>query len=603
LTNISRWNINVDDIKNDLTAGKGRPLWILSTYGPGTNSPASLLDANELSFEELRSRFYELKAAGNELQATNEANALWFKAEQHIADVVNDIGNIIPFMEEAEKKHPNRYDFLKMTGQIPKERVIEEAGSTNLHGGTLGARSSGFGVSNSEAGSGFGSTKTSFGPGASKVSGTSTGAFGQSTPSSGFGAPSFGQPSQPAFGRSALGQTSTASAFGKPGGGAFGQPSGLGQTSQSSGFGTSGFGQLAAKNSFAPASAATFGHPSKPASAFGQTSQPAPGFVQSSSGFGQTSQLGGGFGQPSKPANAFGQPAQAAPSFGAGSNFGSGFGQPSKPAVGFGQPSQTASGFGQPARPALGFGRPAQSTPAFGQTSQPSSGFGQPSQPGPGFGQPSQSSTSVQVVPTSGQPLASQDPQRKLSNPFESGSAAGERFGQAAQLPSGSTNRENPFTTPSSTGPTVLNTPKSPPTAPAPAQAPASTSAPTATASTTTSHQLTSKPPAPTHYTQTLTGHQNQTDPKTKRLTLYKSRPVKYIHDFPCYQRPDGKGWERIWFPDGAEKTRQEDLQPKDEAYTDAVRDKYKHLSETGRFEVGRMPAVAPMREWISFDF
>lgn len=587
-------------MKNDLTAGNDLPNWILSTYGPGKNAPASLLDGNELSFEELRLRFYELKAAGNEAQATNEANGLWSKAEQQIADIVNNADKVVAFMQEAEKKHPNRFDFLKMTGTTSKEQVIKEAQSSTPFGGVFGAKSSGFGAPTTGFGTGFGGTPPT-GPDTSMASATSAGAFGQPAQPSGFGDPSFGKPSQPAFGQSAFGQTSTTSAFGKPGGGAFGQPSTLGQMSQ---FGASGFGQQAAKNPFAAPSAATFGQPSQPAGGFGQPSKLG-GFGQANqqtTGFGQHSQLGGGFGQSAKPTGEFGQPSQPTP----------GFGQPSQPAPGFGAGSNPFSGFGQPAKPAAG----------FGQAQQPASGFGQPSQPVSTFGQPAQQKTANLAVPAFGQPLASQAANAKPSNPFGGGgtitssTTPGNPFGEPAQ-PS-NTNPPNPFlqTTPSasSSASTLINNSPTPPpsySSLAPIATANNTIIPRATTTTTSgttsniSHPLTSKPPAPTHYTQTLPSSQTQINPQTNRLTSYKSRRVQYINDAPCYDRPDGRGWERIWFPDvKSAEVRVEDVVPAEEGrYDDSVKGAYRVLAEKGAFELGAMPRLPPRREWVGFDF
>lgn len=591
----AQWNFSIADVKADLTAGKGRPEWILSTYGPGKNAPASLLDGNELSFEELRVRYYELRAEGKEMQAVNEASALWSKAEQQIADVLNNVDKVVPYMEESQKKHPNRYDLLGMTGTISRDQVVREAGQSSPFGGNVPQASS-FGAPSSGFGSRFGTTSASgFGSEAPKVGTTSMGAFGQTTPSSSFGAPSIGLPPKPAFGQPSFGQPLTNSAFGKPGGGTFGQPSTLGQTS---GFGNLGFGQTAVKNPFAAPSAVSFGQPSKPASAFGQTLQPTSGLgqpSQPSSGFGQPSQLGGGFGQPSKPVSGFGQLSQPSSGFGQPPNPFSRFGHESQPAAAFGQPSQIAPAFGQPSQPASAFGPPAQGNTTFGQPSQPTPAFGQPLQSSSTFGQPAQSSTANQAVPTFGQPLSSQPTDRKPSNPFGSASnASNTAFSQPSQP---TAERSNPFSTaPSSSPSTLINTPTPPPP---------STTTLTTSIPTRNSHPLTSKPPAPIHYTQTLpsTGR-TQFDPRHKRLVTYKSRPVKYIHDSPCYERPDGKGWERIWFPDGGpENVRLDDVQPSQEKITDEVRNAYQSLAETGRFEMGKLPVVAPLTEWVSFDF
>jgi len=80
---------------------------------------------------------------------------------------------------------------------------------------------------------------------------------------------------------------------------------------------------------------------------------------------------------------------------------------------------------------------------------------------------------------------------------------------------------------------------------------------------------------------------------------------VQYLHSSPCYSRPDGKGWERIWFPDnGPDNARLEDVQMEEAKYEDeGVRSAYLAFVERGRFEVGCLPKVPPRREWVGFDF
>jgi hypothetical protein len=85
------------------------------------------------------------------------------------------------------------------------------------------------------------------------------------------------------------------------------------------------------------------------------------------------------------------------------------------------------------------------------------------------------------------------------------------------------------------------------------------------------------------------------------------------VNDVPCYERPDGKGWERIWFPEfgnGAEVLalnapgKKDDLEGKADDYTQAVKEAYVQLLTKGEFgDAGMMPTVPPMREWCSFDF
>ncbi len=533
------------------------------------------------------------------MQATNEANELWAKAEQRIADVLHNVDKVVPVMQEAEKKHPNRYDFLKMTGAIAKEQVIKEAESSGSLSGAFGAKPSGLAAQSP----GFGSTSISaFG------SNPSPSTFGSTKPVSDFGAASQGQSPRPSFGQSGFAQPSATATFGKPAGGAFGQPSSLAQTTPSLGFGTSGFTQPVARNPFAPASAAIAGQPSQSTAAFGQTSQPTSAFGQPAfgqaalppSGFGQSSQLGSGFGQQPRQTSGFGQPSQPSTGFGQAlqpfpPNPFSGFGQPSKPTTAFGQTSQAPTSFGQSSPPAPGFGQPAQAVSSFGQTSQPTSAFVQPSRTDPGFGQPSQTGTINQTVPSFAQPLPSQTTDKQLNNSSGGSTTTRNPFNQPSQPAPNANDRPNPFVAPSSTATTLINTTSPPVTVPPATAAP--------TASSTTPHPLTSKPPAAVHYSQTLGLSSTRKDPSTKRLTDFKNRPVKYINDAPCYERPDGKGWERIWFPDGVENVRLEDVQQVEEVYTEEVKQAYQRFAETGAFEVGKLPTVAPMREWAAFDF
>ncbi|KKY15632.1 putative ccch zinc finger domain protein [Phaeomoniella chlamydospora] len=532
----------IQDVKDDFTAGKGRPQWILSTYG--RDVPASLLEGNELSFEELRLRFYELASSGNQQQAGNEASDLWAKAERAMQDVLNNIDNVPKFWEEAEKKHPNRMDLCKMDGSRNVDLVKEELAKQNSSSGGFGSGSL---ADNNNATAGSNpfakpSTPSAFGQ-------PSVG-FGQPS----FGAPAFGKPSQPSgLGQPAFGQPSTTTqpAFGQPSNvsqpTAFGQPA---QPQQITGFGQpSGFGKPA------------FGQPP-------QTSTGQAGFGQpaQSSGFGQPS-----FGAPSAP-SAFGQPSAPA------------FGQPSAPA--FGQPSAPSSGFGQPQAPASGLGQPAGSSiKSFGRPSQPTS-FGQPA-----FGQPSpapQTQSPAAAANPFGQPAAAGNPfaaKPSTASPFSAPSApssAPSIFGQQAQS----------STTPSVTQPSTVNIPKT---------------------TTGQPHPLTSKPTQAVIITQTLPQVPSATititDPNTRRpkniLTTFRGQKVTYNkEDKPCYERPDGKGPERIFFPDGQPPIKAEEVAVEDSKYTDEVVNAWKYFYEHGDFEPGKpMPLVPPKLEWGIFDF
>ncbi|KAL4926846.1 uncharacterized protein BDV17DRAFT_283056 [Aspergillus undulatus] len=317
------YGVSADDIKADLIAGKGRPDWVFSCYGPGRNAPRQLFGGpqREQSFEELRLRHYEAAASGNPGPAVQEAENMYKEAVNQMEVILKNLNEAVRYVVDGGKEHPNRIDICK--------------GETA--------------------------------PGAGHAS-----VFGQpSTPA--FSAPGFGQQqrsSQPGFGQPSFGQPSQPSGFGQPS--AFGQPSGFGQPSAGQ---SSGFGQTSALGS-----SSGFGKP-----AFGQTSQPS--FGQPSLGqpaFGQPSSLGASpFGQASGTASPFSQISAPSSGFSKPSGLSQGtpaFGQPSSnPATsGFGTSSEPTPNpfvipqapFGQAAQPASNpFGAAAQqSTPApFGQ--------------------------------------------------------------------------------------------------------------------------------------------------------------------------------------------------------------------------------------------
>lgn len=66
------FHLDRDDMKNDLTTQ--RPIYPLSCYGPGREAPRQLIEGPvEISPDELRLRYYTLRAAGNEPQAVSLA--------------------------------------------------------------------------------------------------------------------------------------------------------------------------------------------------------------------------------------------------------------------------------------------------------------------------------------------------------------------------------------------------------------------------------------------------------------------------------------------------------------------------------------------------
>ncbi|KAI2927822.1 hypothetical protein CBS63078_1927 [Aspergillus niger] len=366
------YGITTTDIKADLTAGKGRPEWIFSCYGPGRNAPRQLFGgtSRERSFEELRLRHYEAAAAGNADQAVQEAQALYAEALKQMDVILNDLNGAVKYVVDGINEHPNRIDIVE--------------GKT--------------GPTSTQAPSAFGqpSQPSQPSPFGQPAAPSSAPAFGQP---SGLGSQPFGKPS--AFGQpSALGQTSglgQASGFGQPSalgqGSAFGQPSGLGGQPA---FGKPAFGQP------------SFGQPSTGQSSFGQPSSlgtsafGTPGAASPFSQISAPSQQPSGFGQSAGQASPFAQVGSQTPAAS------SGFGQPSTTQpVGFGQPSQTASPFGQPQQqqqqqpPSNPFGQPstAPAPSPFGAPSQPAapSGFGQPAS---GFGQLGQSAPAPALAST-----------------------------------------------------------------------------------------------------------------------------------------------------------------------------------------------------------
>ncbi|KNG80835.1 hypothetical protein ANOM_011217 [Aspergillus nomiae NRRL 13137] len=378
----ANYGVTADDIKIDLTAGKGRPEWVFSCYGPGKNAPKQLFGGvqREQSFEELRLRHYEAAAAGNAEQAVQEAQALYAEALKQMDVILSDLGGAVKYIVDGINEHPNRIDITEgKTGPASSQGPSPFGQPSAFGQPAASSQTSGFGQPSAMGqSSGFGQPST-LGSGS---------AFGKP---SGFGQPSaLGQPS--GFGQpSALGQSS---GFGQPSalasGSAFGKPSGLGG-------GQPAFGKPA------------FGQPS-----LGQPNQGQPAFGQSSA-FGQPSSLGG---------SSFGASTNASP-FGAISNqnqnAGVGFGQAASATSPFAQAASqqpaAASGFGQPSTtPATsgGFSQPAQTPSPFGQPQpqpqpQPSSNpFGQPSTAPNPFGAPSQpQQQQAQAAPSPfGQPAA-----------------------------------------------------------------------------------------------------------------------------------------------------------------------------------------------------
>ncbi|KAL3477807.1 hypothetical protein BJX99DRAFT_245998 [Aspergillus californicus] len=315
----TNYGVTTQDIKADLTAGQGRPIWVFSCFGPGRNAPRQLFGGpqRELSFEELRLRHYEAAALGNPGPAIQEAEALYSESVSQMEVILKNLDAAVKYVTEGAKEHPNRIDI----------------------------------------------TNGNIGPEAGQIPST----FGQTAalrPTPPFAAPGFAQqaPNQPAFGQPSLGQAS-----------GFGQPSAIG--SQPS-FGQPGFGQPSVTQpNFGQSS---FGQPSTMGpSSFGQASGIATPFSQilnqaqaPSSSFGQPSP----FGQTGQQTSGFGQPTAtpATSGFSALAQTASPFGQAQAPAP-FGQPSQAPNPFGAAAQQATPspFGQPPSTTQATVATSAP----------------------------------------------------------------------------------------------------------------------------------------------------------------------------------------------------------------------------------------
>ena len=521
-----------DDIRTDLTEGKGRPQWILSAYGPGKNPPASLLESDEYSPEEIRARFYELAGNGKQDEADQEAMALWNKAQQAMNDVRNDAEGARRFLDGASKKEPNRYSLCKMDGTKTHEQVFGSQTSSATFSAqpsnpfSTTPTSTGFGSTQNAAPSGFGSGQTAANP----FSKAPTSTFGQPA---GGPSPFSGTANQvtPAFGQSGFGTQSKPSPFGQPAGtsafgqGAFGKPA-VGSVGQPV-FGSTGFG--------------------------GQTQVNAFGAPQPSSGFGHTqTSASSAFGAPSQP-SAFGKPA-------------------------FGQPSAASS----------------SQQPAFSQR------FGQPAQPVPQstFGQPAQLSQQPAfgsiIGSFGGGVFRSRDTVGgKPSIPFSEEAEMDTAASRPASREYISARPEIGAVTPPSSA---------------------------AVLGTNSSHKVIKK--VPLIYSQTLP-KVTSTQDASGRLTSFRGQRVVYQKDppmiidgeeqkptfYPCYQRPDGKGLERIWIVGGNENAtvlaldKAKGFEAPDEHYTDDVKESYRMLHETGQWKDGIMPRVAPRRDWIDCDF
>ncbi|KAL0468555.1 hypothetical protein QR685DRAFT_446988 [Neurospora intermedia] len=551
------YSLDADAIRKDLT--EELPTWILSAYAPGKQPPEQLFggEQREQSFEEIRMYYLNGLAAGNPEGALNDINNLYQSAQAQNQAALSNIQGAIQYIVDAGNKHPNRHDICNQN---------------TLPGGTTGE---------------FGSDRPR------------PNAFGSSTTT--LGAPAttsnvFGAPSQPA--------------------GAFGQPSALG--AKPNPFGTPAFGQAAQ-----PAAASPFGQPSAlgaSTSAFGAPSalgaKPNPFGAPSTGGaFGQQAATPA-FGQPTQPTSAFGQPAQ----LGAKPNP---FGAPAAPATSaFGQPATLGAKpnpFGTPAAPAAAGGAFGASTTAspFGQSTQAANPFGQSTTSA--FGQ----STSTPAANPFGAPTqatggafgTSTGP--ATTNPFGAPAAAAPAATPSPFGASTTTPATNPFGAsatqqqqqqqPSAFGASTT-TPAVNPFGQAPAAAATSTQ-PTSAAAGTSPYapNATRQHPPITAYT--------TRSPLDNRLQTFKGKPVTYQRipkpgapdtappekEVPVIRNFDGS-FQMIWFPDGAPKYTP-DTEALEGEYTPDVLNAWQKFMETGKFEGGVMPEVAPKREFCAWDF
>lgn len=589
-----RWQLNEDDIRADLTSQ--RPKWILSSYGPAKDLPGALLTDNEYSPEEVRWKFYQRRLEVGENAANQEAVDIWHKTVLQMQQIAQNTKDVVPFMVEKEKERPNRYNWVRYEGNIPREDFINKEKYNSLPGSSMtpwggpGTRST---ITNRNTFSAAGQNESPF----SKT--TQASPFGQPAQSNPFVRPAnstgFGQPTTSLFGGS------TTPAFGQSGFDSANAASAAGSQDATPAFGQSGFGAIPFSQ---PTGGSAFGQPS----GSGQNANQNP-FGKPSAFGAATNTNGSTFGQPANN-SPFHGPAQnnnASP-FGQGNNQ-STFGA-AAPNPAFAKPTfRQSSGFGQ--QPAPGFGQT-----AFGQASQ-MNGFGQqaPQQNVNPFNQPPQPALGQQSAAFGTQQPpqfpASGQPQQSNQNPF-GGLPSGQS--QDSQLPS--RNAFGRTSSPSLLDPIVgvsreAITPVSPvmsgglPLSPIESR-----------------QKPTIQPVQPLHYSQTLPN--TATTFNGSKPSMFRGQPVKIEQRFrptlegtqvldaeiPIYQRPDGKGSERIWFPGGGAEQSLRNLPSTplyyhipDDQMSDADKEAYGLLFSTGKFQDHKIPLVPPSMGWIDYNF
>lgn len=73
------YTVNPDTIKTDLTVE--RPQWVLSSYAPGKEPPAQLIDNKDFSPEEIRLQYYQLASQGNTGLFVGENTIFFFRRD------------------------------------------------------------------------------------------------------------------------------------------------------------------------------------------------------------------------------------------------------------------------------------------------------------------------------------------------------------------------------------------------------------------------------------------------------------------------------------------------------------------------------------------
>ena len=306
----NQFHVRAEDIQADLS--NERPIWELSSYGPGRGAPLQLIDGADQSPEEEHLLHWTAVNSGSFQKAAENQQRLEQKRGQLTGQIQTILGNLngaVDYVLAGANQQPNRFSYL-----IDNEssRSASQSAQSGVGGITRNADTANYYDASATASIApqqpLAPQMQSSAPHASSFDapsaiGQKTSAFGQ--PSALGGGATFGQPSTPV------------------GSGTFGQASALGQ--QQPAFGQAGFGQpkpsapqgLGSKpNPFAQASTQaqpafgqpTFGQPSQQTQSqnpFGQQQQP----TQSPFGGQQQPQAQVQFAQPG-----FGQPSQQVPS-------------------------------------------------------------------------------------------------------------------------------------------------------------------------------------------------------------------------------------------------------------------------------------------------